>query len=158
MKFFIAAFLAVALADSPDCPESTEVFSYNERTPAAAGLAQKKDSPDCPESTEVFSYNERVPAAAGFVQIAKKDSPDCPESTEVFSYNERVPAAAGFVQLSACESIEVPGVTCSPQDNSFVQFLDGIGDNESLGESITLKGETPQYGKAATVGLVEKTA
>jgi len=26
------------------------------------------ESPDCPESTQVFSYNERAPAAAGFVQ------------------------------------------------------------------------------------------
>ena len=101
----------------------------------------------------MFSYNERVPAAAGFAQIS--DSPDCPESTEVFSYNERVPAAAGFVQLSACEKTQVPGVICSPQDNSFVQFLDGDFDNESIGESITLKGETPQYRKAATVGLAE---
>ena len=28
----------------------------------------QKDSPDCPESTQVFSYNERVPTAAGLTQ------------------------------------------------------------------------------------------
>lgn len=26
------------------------------------------ESPNCPESTQVFSYNEHVPAAAGFIQ------------------------------------------------------------------------------------------
>merc|ERR1712227_708924 len=30
----------------------------------------KKESDDCPSSQEVFSYNERVPAAAGFVQLS----------------------------------------------------------------------------------------
>ena len=28
------------MRESPDCPESTQVFSYNERRAAAAGLAQ----------------------------------------------------------------------------------------------------------------------
>jgi hypothetical protein len=36
--FVIAALFAVAKADSPDCPESTQVFSYSERHPAAAGF------------------------------------------------------------------------------------------------------------------------
>ena len=41
MKYsvLVALFAAVA-AESPDCPESTTVFSYNERVPAAAGLIQ----------------------------------------------------------------------------------------------------------------------
>jgi hypothetical protein len=34
----IAALFAVAKADSPDCPESTQVFSYSERHPASAGF------------------------------------------------------------------------------------------------------------------------
>ena len=46
MKFsaiaLIAGASAVRLAESPDCPESTQVFSYNERAASAAGLAQKK--------------------------------------------------------------------------------------------------------------------
>ena len=36
--FVIAALLAAVKADSPDCPESTQVFSYSERHPAAAGF------------------------------------------------------------------------------------------------------------------------
>merc|ERR1719263_2304429 len=43
MKFALAligAASAVRLAESPDCPESTQVFSYNERVASAAGLAQ----------------------------------------------------------------------------------------------------------------------
>jgi hypothetical protein len=40
----IAALLGLVsplkLKDSPDCPTSREVFSYNERHPAAAGLSQ----------------------------------------------------------------------------------------------------------------------
>ena len=43
MKFAILALGAVAavrLEESPDCPESTQVFSYNERVASAAGLAQ----------------------------------------------------------------------------------------------------------------------
>merc|ERR1711977_784589 len=30
----------------------------------------KKESPDCPSSQEVFSYNERVGTAAGFLQLS----------------------------------------------------------------------------------------
>ena len=48
MKFAIAALFASASAlkirESPDCPDSTTVFSYNERVAAAAGLAQKEHS------------------------------------------------------------------------------------------------------------------
>ena len=40
MKFVLAALFAVASAESPDCPESTQVFSYNERSPAATGFVQ----------------------------------------------------------------------------------------------------------------------
>ena len=44
MKFVILAIIAVAsavrLEESPDCPESTKVFSYTERVASAAGLAQ----------------------------------------------------------------------------------------------------------------------
>ena len=39
MKFFLA-LVAAAAADSPDCPESTQVFSFNERGASAAGLVQ----------------------------------------------------------------------------------------------------------------------
>ena len=42
-SFVILALLgatsAVRLTESPDCPDSTTVFSYNERVAAAAGLA-----------------------------------------------------------------------------------------------------------------------
>merc|ERR1719263_1469413 len=44
MKFatiaLVATSAAVKLQESPDCPESTQVFSYNERRASAAGLAQ----------------------------------------------------------------------------------------------------------------------
>ena len=45
MKSFVIACLlgsisAVKLGESPDCPNNNEVFSYNERSPAAAGLVQ----------------------------------------------------------------------------------------------------------------------
>ena len=49
MKFLILAIAAVSalkIAESPDCPESTQVFSYNERVASAAGLAQCKDGPE----------------------------------------------------------------------------------------------------------------
>ena len=50
MKFAIIALLgaasAVRLEESPDCPESTQVFSYNERRAAAAGLAQSSSACD----------------------------------------------------------------------------------------------------------------
>ena len=74
MKFALIALFSVANAakisqkESPDCPESTQVFSFNERAPSNAGLVQTSESPDCPESTQVFSYNERAPAAAGLTQ------------------------------------------------------------------------------------------
>ena len=42
MKFslLIAAVAAIRVQESPDCPESTQVFSYNERAASAAGLHQ----------------------------------------------------------------------------------------------------------------------
>merc|ERR1719453_2739663 len=42
MKFIalIGLAAAVTIRESPDCPESTSVFSYNERRAAAAGLVQ----------------------------------------------------------------------------------------------------------------------
>ena len=43
-------------------------FSYNERSPVAAGYAQVGDAPDPMTSAAAFSYNERAPAAAGFLQ------------------------------------------------------------------------------------------
>ena len=46
MKFatiaLVATSAAVRLSESPDCPDSTTVFSYNERRASAAGLAQTK--------------------------------------------------------------------------------------------------------------------
>jgi len=46
MKFATIALVvstaAVRLGDSPDCPDSSKVFSHNERVASAAGLAQKK--------------------------------------------------------------------------------------------------------------------
>ncbi len=36
---------------------------------ASAKSMRQRESPDCPESTQVFSYNERAPAAAGFAQV-----------------------------------------------------------------------------------------
>jgi hypothetical protein len=42
-SFVILALLgaasAVRLQESPDCPDSTDVFSFNERKASAAGLA-----------------------------------------------------------------------------------------------------------------------
>jgi len=45
MKSFVllallGAISAVKLVESPDCPESTSVFSYGEKVASAAGLAQ----------------------------------------------------------------------------------------------------------------------
>ena len=46
MKFILVALIAsvaaVKVRESPDCPDSSSVFSYNERVAAAAGLAQQK--------------------------------------------------------------------------------------------------------------------
>merc|ERR1711898_56116 len=36
----------------------------------AVAAVARKESPDCPTSQEVFSYNEKKPAAAGFVMTA----------------------------------------------------------------------------------------
>jgi hypothetical protein len=81
---------------------------------------------------------------------AKKDSPDCPESTEVFSYSERVPAAAGFMQLSACQQNNIPGVVCSPSDESNIMFATGMNGDEDLGQDIIMKGEPFHYNQQAT--------
>ena len=37
---------------------------------ASAVSLISKESPDCPSSQEVFSYNERVAAASGFLQLS----------------------------------------------------------------------------------------
>ena len=38
--FALACLLGTIVAESPDCPESTQVFSYTEHVPAAAGFLQ----------------------------------------------------------------------------------------------------------------------
>ena len=38
--FALACLLGAIVAESPDCPESTQVFSYTEHVPAAAGFLQ----------------------------------------------------------------------------------------------------------------------
>ena len=37
---------------------------------ASALSLRSLDSPDCPSSQEVFSYNERVGTASGFIQLS----------------------------------------------------------------------------------------
>ena len=103
------------------------------------------ESPDCPESTQVFSYNEHVPVAAGFLQTSACINADvtgvnCVPNSQLFATGMNGDEDLG-------EDITMKGdkfhYMQRPADNAF--FATGMNGDEDLGEDITMKGDKFHY-------------
>ena len=113
MKFVLAAILAFVAAESPDCPESTQVFSYNERSAPAAGFVQLSA---CQKSgvMGVMCDNELVQFATG-MNGDEDLGEDITMKGNKFHFNQE-------------------------NQQKLVQFATGMNGDEDLGEDITMKG------------------
>ena len=123
MKFslLIAAVAAIRVQESPDCPESTQVFSYNERAASAAGLHQTglaQTASACqqfgvagvtchPANNQLFATGMNGDEDLGQDIIMKGDK---------FHYNQKL-----------------------------VQFATGMNGDEDLGQDIIMKGDKFHY-------------
>ena len=117
MKFFalIAAVSAIKVSESPDHPESTKVFSYNERVASAAGLHQTPCSATgaagvtcAPVNASLFATGMNGDEDLGQDIIMKGDK---------YHYNQK----------------------------SLVQFATGMNGDEDLGQDIIMKGDKYHY-------------
>merc|ERR1712048_1310306 len=112
MKFVIAALLGLAAAESPDCPESTQVFSYNERAPAATGLLQTGTACGRAGVDGVRCLAQFATGMNGDEDLGE----DIQMKGEPFHFNQ-----ANQMKLA--------------------QFATGMNGDEDLGEDIQMKGE-----------------
>ena len=152
MKFAFALIAAVA-AESPDCSahpncESTQVFSYNERVPVAAGFVQlsacnqaSAQGVTCVPNEELFATGMNGDEDLGETIKMKGDT---------FKYNQFATGMNGDEDLG--ETIKMKGDTFKyveePQDSQY--FATGMNGDEDLGQTIKMKGDTFKYNQFAT--------
>ena len=120
MKFAIAALLGLVAAESPDCPSSQEVFSYNERVGTATGFLQLSA---CSQSGINGAGLSCVPDHQFFATGNNGDEDlgeDIIMKGEPYHYNQK-------------------------KTNSRAQFATGMNGDEDLGEDIIMKGEPYHY-------------
>jgi hypothetical protein len=105
------------------------------------------DSPDCPESTEVFSYSERVPAAAGFIQLTACQKSGIPGISCIPVDDSMVQFATGMNgDEDLGQDIIMKGEPFHyQQTGSRAQFATGMNGDEDLGQDIIMKGEPYHY-------------
>merc|ERR1712178_641065 len=111
-SYVIAALMAVVAAESPDCPESTQVFSYNERVPAASGLLQIGTACARANVDGVTCLSQFATGMNGDEDLGE----DIQMKGEPFHFNQ-----ANQMKLA--------------------QFATGMNGDEDLGEDIQMKGE-----------------
>ena len=145
--FVIAALFAAVAAESPDCPESTTVFSYNERVPAAAGLLQVSACQNAgvngvtcsPPNSELFASGMNGDEDLGETIKMKGDT---------YKFQQNL-AQSGFASgmngdEDLGETIKMKGDTYKFNQN-LSQFASGMNGDEDLGETIKMKGDTYKF-------------
>merc|ERR1740123_1483915 len=125
MKFVIAALLGLAAAESPDCPESTQVFSYNERAPAATGLLQVATSCSRAGVDGVRCLAQFATGMNGDEDLGE----DIQMKGEPFHFNQK------------------------PVNSRL--FATGMNGDEDLGEDIQMKGEPFHFNQANQMKLAQ---
>merc|ERR1712227_311339 len=114
---------------------------------AAIQLA-KKESPDCPSSQEVFSYNERVGTAAGFVQLESPCVKSGIHGAGLTCMPDHQYFATGMNgDEDLGEDIIMKGEPYhyNQRPASKKLFATGMNGDEDLGEDIIMKGEPYHY-------------
>ena len=103
------------------------------------------ESPDCPESTQVFSYNERAPAASGFLQLSACESTGVAGVTCVPNHQLFATGMNGDEDLG--EDIQMKGQPFhyNQKPSKKELFATGMNGDEDLGEDITMKGKPFHY-------------
>merc|ERR1711937_91018 len=110
-------------------------------------MGSKKESPDCPSSQEVFSYNERVGTAAGFLQLSACSQSgingaglSCVPDHQFFATGMNGDEDLG-------EDIIMKGEPYHYQQRpaSKKLFATGMNGDEDLGDDIIMKGEPYHY-------------
>ena len=126
MKFVIAALLGYVSAISLD----------------------KKESPDCPTSQEVFSYNERVGTAAGFLQLSACAQSGIHGAGLTCVPDHQFFATGMNGDEDLGEDIIMKGEPYhynQKQQKKQALFATGMNGDEDLGEDIQMKGEPFHY-------------
>jgi len=146
----------------------------------AASAFKLNDSEDCPNSKQVFSYDEKAPSAAGFVQVSICQQADvqgvsCVPNAELFAtgmegtedLGEDITmkgekyhyAQKGFA--SGMEGTEDLGETITMKGNKYSyaqkKFAEGMEGTEDLGEDITMKGNKFHYAQKGFASGMEGT-
>merc|ERR1711937_92375 len=116
---------------------------------SAVSLA-KKESPDCPSSQEVFSYNERVGTAAGFLQLSACSQSGingagltCVPDHEYFATGMNGDEDLGEDIIMKGEPYHYNQK--KEKTKKLAQFATGMNGDEDLGEDIIMKGEPYHY-------------
>ena len=147
-SFAIAALLAVVAAESPDCPESTQVFSYNERVPAAAGFVQVSACQStgvagvrCVPNDQLFATGMNGDEDLGQTIKMKGDT---------YKFNQFATGMNGDEDLG--QTIKMKGDTYKYHQAPEVSelFATGMNGDEDLGQTIKMKGDTYKYQQFAT--------
>merc|ERR1711937_723924 len=114
---------------------------------SAVSLA-KKESPDCPTSQEVFSYNERVGTAAGFLQLSACSQSGingaglpCVPDHEYFATGMNGDEDLGEDIIMKGEPFHYN----QKKPSNHKLFATGMNGDEDLGEDIIMKGEPFHY-------------
>ena len=152
MKYFaLAALIAVTSAvkfdslDSPDHPNSSKVFSYNERAPSAAGLIQTSACMNvnlpgvtCVPNSQLFAVGMNGDEDLNQTITMKGQK---------FSYNQRNFAEGMKGNEDLGETIRIKDQELRYPKRPVGQKLFAVGMNgdEDLGQTITMKGQKFQY-------------
>ena len=123
MKFLlVAAVAAIRVQESPDCPESTQVFSYNERSAAAAGLHQVTGLAQTATACQQFG----VPGVTCH-----------PGNSQLFATGMNGDEDLGQDIIMKGDKFHY--------NQHLVQFATGMNGDEDLGQDIIMKGDKFHY-------------
>merc|ERR1711937_1009083 len=140
-SYVIAALMAVVAAESPDCPESTQVFSYNERSPAATGLLQVDSACARASVGGIRCLAQFATGMNGDEDLGE----DIQMKGDPFHFNQK-PANARYFATGMNgdedlgEDIQMKGEPFH-FNQQLAQFATGMNGDEDLGEDIQMKGE-----------------
>ena len=123
----------------------------------AASAVQLRESPDCPASVDVFSYNERTAPAAGLIQLSSCQTSGAQGVECIPNHMLFATGMEGNENLG--ESITMKGEGYSYGQHSFAQkgFASGMEGTEDLGQDITMKGEPYHYAQKKFASGMEGT-
>ena len=111
-----------------------------------ASALRIQESPDHPESTQVFSYNERAASAAGLHQVGLAQSA-CQQfgSAGVTCNSDLTQFATG---MNGDEDLGQDIIMKGDKfhyDQHLLQFATGMNGDEDLGQDIIMKGDKFHY-------------